>query len=85
MNVMQVHVTAMPLALIYREAINVLVMLITVGMDLFAVCLWFRYSILAKCPFHIFSSEPIGSPETRAFILVALARVNMSHWFNINQ
>ena len=25
----------------------------------------------------------IGSPETRVFILVALARVNMSHWFNI--
>ena len=23
----------------------------------------------------------IGSPETRVFILVALARVNMSHWF----
>ena len=25
----------------------------------------------------------IGSPETRVFILVVLARVNMSHWFNI--
>ena len=25
----------------------------------------------------------IGSPEMRVFILVALARVNMSHWFNI--
>ena len=25
----------------------------------------------------------IGSPETRVFILVALARVNMTHWFNI--
>ena len=25
----------------------------------------------------------IGSPETRVFILVALARVNASHWFNI--
>ena len=24
---------------------------------------------------------PIGSPETRVFILVALARVNMSRWF----
>ena len=23
----------------------------------------------------------IGSPETRVFILVALARVNMTHWF----
>ena len=27
--------------------------------------------------------ETIGSPETRVFILVVLARVNMSHWFNI--
>ena len=25
----------------------------------------------------------IGSPETRGFILVALARVNASNWFNI--
>ena len=26
---------------------------------------------------------PIGSPESRVFILVALARVNASNWFNI--
>ena len=29
------------------------------------------------------SCQDIGSPETRVFILVALARVNVSHWFNI--
>ena len=28
-------------------------------------------------------SQTIGSAETRVFILVALARVNVSHWFNI--
>ena len=26
---------------------------------------------------------PIGGPESRVFILVALARVNASNWFNI--
>ena len=34
-------------------------------------------------PKHENIKEIIGSPETRVFILVALARVNMSHWFNI--
>ena len=27
--------------------------------------------------------KSIGCPETRVFTLVALARVNMTHWFNI--
>ena len=27
--------------------------------------------------------QTIGSPESRVFILVALARVNASNWFNI--
>ena len=30
-----------------------------------------------------YSSETIGSPESRVFILVALARVSASNWFNI--
>ena len=31
----------------------------------------------------LFDSLAIGGPETRVFILVALARVNVSYWFNI--
>ena len=31
----------------------------------------------------MYAGSTIGSPEMRVFILVALARVNMSHWFNI--
>ena len=29
------------------------------------------------------TSFSIGSPETRVFIPVALARVNMAHWFSL--
>ena len=59
--------------------------------------LFFRIDIMlyqhswALC-FHTISrfiflkvSFAIGSPETRIFILEALARVNLSHWFNTSE
>ena len=39
--------------------------------------------VLAKRHVLKFNVFIIGSPETRGFILVALARVNASNWFNI--
>ena len=48
-----------------------------------------RYCIVGwKFNFNLYTlvlkvSIYIGSPESRVFILVALARVNASNWFNI--
>ena len=43
---------------------------------------WAAYdkTMIFECKTSCFS---IGGPETRVFILVALARVVASHWFNI--
>ena len=38
---------------------------------------------LANIIFGIHVSLAIGSPESRVFILVALARVNASNWFQL--
>ena len=39
--------------------------------------------IFLHFPFVFFRGKSISSPETPVFILVALARVSVSHWFNI--